>query len=225
MPNATVEANRNGGVETLHSPAPIWQPVRTGGVVEDFHRLYWDSKRWASQWMGHNVLKSPMDLMIYAELLHKRRPDVLIETGTWNGGSAIFFAHCMDIIGKGCVVSIDRELRSNLPKHERIMYIEGDSVERAAELELEPGWKVMASLDSGHSKEHVSKELDVFKDIVTPGQYLVVEDTNLNGHPVFEEHGPGPFEALQEFDDPRFRVDEALAKRHLFSMHTWLVKE
>ena len=83
----------------------------------------------------------------------------------------------------------------------------------------------MVSLDSDHACDHVARELDVFKDIVTAGQYLVVEDTNLNGHPVFSEHGPGPFEAVRDFADPRFTVDESLTKRHLFSMHTWLLKE
>jgi cephalosporin hydroxylase len=219
-----LERTGNGrGAATLRPPAPIWQS--TASVVDEFHRMYWDSKRWATQWMGHNVLKSPMDLMVYAELIHKRRPDVLIETGTWNGGSALFFAHCMDIIGKGCVVTIDRALKPNLPKHPRILYVEGDSADMATSLDLEPGWTVMAALDSGHSKDHVTRELAVFKDIVTVDQYLVVEDTNLNGHPVFDEHGPGPFEAVQEFSDARFRIDEALGKRHLFSMHTWLVKE
>jgi cephalosporin hydroxylase len=150
---------------------------------------------------------------------------VLVETGTWNGGSALWYAHVFDIIGKGAVVSIDSEPKANLPQHPRIMYLAGDSPEVARELDLDPAWKVMASLDSDHSREHVARELDVFRDIVTPGQYLVVEDTNLNGHPVFEEHGPGPYEAVREFDDPRFTVDESLAKRHLFSMHTWLVKD
>lgn len=214
-----------GGADVLRPS--IWQDdIQPGGTIADqFHRAYWESKRWAVQWMGHNLLKSPMDLFLYAELLHKRRPDVLIETGTWNGGSALWFAQCMDIIGKGAVVSVDLELKGHLPQHPRILYLEGDSADVAKEIELEAGWQVMASLDSHHSKEHVLKELDVFKDLVTPGQYLVVEDTNLNGHPVFEEHGPGPFEAVQEFDDPRFQVDDLLAKRHLFSMHTWLLKE
>ena len=206
----------------------FWQDVeqRTReDVVDDFHRAYWESKRWAMQWMGHNILKSPADLFLYAELLHKRRPDVLVETGTWSGGSALWYAHVMDIIGKGCVVSIDCEPKLNLPQHPRIMYLTGDSVEAATHLDLEPGWSVMASLDSNHARDHVSRELDVFKDIVTAGQYLVVEDTNLNGHPVFLEHGPGPFEAVRDFADPRFTVDDSLAKRHLFSMHTWLLKE
>lgn len=192
-------------------------------VIDAFHNLYYHKQRWAVQWMGHNMLKQPSDLFIYAEILHKNRPDVLIETGTYNGGSAQFYADCMDRIGKGCVISIDTQACAQ-PPHPRILYLNGDSVEAAAELKehIEPEWEVMVSLDSDHKKDHVLRELNAYADLVTPGQYLVVEDTNINGHPVFPEYGPGPFEALEEWSDLRFTPDAMLAKRYLFSMHTWL---
>ena len=172
------------------------------------------------------MVKWPGDMFIYAEIIHKNRPDVLIETGTFHGGSAQFFADCMERTGRGCVISIDTNAVSR-PEHPRILYLEGDSVEMASRLKehIESGWKVMASLDSNHHKEHVLAELNAYKEIVTPGQYLVVEDTNINGHPVYPDYGPGPYEALQEFHDSRFAADEMLAKRHLFSMHTWLRRE
>jgi len=184
--------------------------------------------------MGHNIVKWPADLFIYAEILHKKRPDVLIETGTYYGGSAQFFADCMERIGRGFVVSIDNNPGSRRPEHPRIIYLEGDSVslagvvkEEIVKLEGETGksLSVMASLDSDHHKPHVLAELHAYKDIVTAGQYLVVEDTNLNGHPVNPGFGPGPHEAVEEFTDQRFTADETLAKRHFFSMHTWLLKE
>jgi len=219
----TIEVSNRGGVTY---PAPEVEEA----IVNAFHRLYWTKRTWSLQWMGHNMIKWPADLFIYAELLHRNRPDVLIETGTYYGGSAMFFAHCMDLIGKGCVVSIDINPGSRRPEHPRIIYLEGDSVAladlvREEIAQIGESLQVMASLDSDHRKDHVARELDVYKDIVTSGQYMVVEDTNLNGHPVHPEHGPGPWEAVREFDDARFRVDEALPKRHLFSMHTWLRKE
>lgn len=208
--------------------------LRVGGevaneqeVIDAFHDLYYRKRvGWGLPWMGHVMLKQPSDLFIYAELLHKNRPDVLIETGTYYGASAQFFADCMERIGKGCVISIDTEPHMT-PEHPRILYLKGDSVEMADQLRehIEPGWEVMVSLDSDHKKDHVLRELDAYKDLVTPGQYLVVEDTNINGHPVYPEYGPGPYEALEEWSDPRFTPDAMLAKRHLFSMHTWLRRE
>lgn len=199
-------------------------------IIDAFHRLYWGKRTWSLQWMGHNMIKWPADLFTYADLLHRKRPDVLIETGTYYGGSAQFFADCMDRIGKGIVISIDLNPGSRRPPHERIIYLEGDSVALAPIVKEEiaaitKDAAVMVSLDSDHRKAHVAAELQAYKDIVTPDQYMVVEDSNLNGHPVHPEHGPGPWEAVQEFDDRRFVIDEALAKRHLFSMHTWLRKE
>lgn len=202
-------------------------------IIDAFHRLYWGKRTWSLQWMGYNMIKWPADLFVYAELLHKNRPDVLIETGTYYGGSAQYFGDVMNRIGMGCVISIDlNPVRQ--PPHDRVIYLTGDSVAAADVVKEELAlWaeeagrplRVMVSLDSDHRAEHVIKELDVYKDIVTPGQYLVVEDTNLNGHPVDPGHGPGPFEAVQQFDDPRFTVDELIPQRHLFSMHTWLRKE
>jgi cephalosporin hydroxylase len=224
--------SERGEALALPPPLPSPRPSPEGErlIVDAFHQLYWGKRTWSLQWMGFNMIKWPADLLTYAELLHKNRPDVLIETGTYYGGSAQFFADCMDRIGKGLVISIDINPATRRPPHDRIIYLEGDSVALAPVVQeeitaLAEDAAVMVSLDSDHRQEHVAKELEAYKDIVTPGQYLVVEDTNLNGHPVHPEHGPGPWEAVQEFNDPRFTEDEALANRHLFSMHTWLRKE
>lgn len=161
------------------------------------------------------------------QILHESRPDVLVETGSCYGGSALFYAHMMDLIGHGRVISMDiRKLKR--PEHPRITYLKGDSVKLGATLADElQGKKVMVSLDSDHAAPHVLAELQLFAPMVTKGQYLVVEDTNLNGRPVWPGFGPGPYEALQEFKDglgtTGFR-DMELGGVHLFSYHTWLKK-
>jgi cephalosporin hydroxylase len=86
---------------------------------------------------------------------------------------------------------------------------------------------VMVMLDSDHSKENVSNEMDIYSRFVTKGSYLIVEDTNVNGHPSAPEHGPGPFEAVQEFLKSRsdFELDME-CQRHLltFNPSGWLRK-
>ena len=76
------------------------------------------------------------------------------------------------------------------------------------------GKSVMVILDSDHTRDHVLAELRAYAPIVTPGQYLVVEDSNINGHPVFPGFGPGPMEALQAFlaETGEFEVDRSREK-------------
>ncbi len=75
------------------------------------------------------------------------------------------------------------------PRHHRLKYIKGSSTDEIVLLKLKEesaGLEtVMVILDSDHSKEHVLAEMISFKDMVTTGNYLIVEDTNINGHPVF----------------------------------------
>ena len=187
-------------------------------VVEAFHKLYYDTgtlgKTWSeTYWLGTRVAKCPFDLWIYQEILHDVRPDVIVECGTLYGGSAAYLASLCDLLGSGHIYTIDVRPRPDRPEHERITYLTGSSTDPdiVAQVtdQIDPGDVVLAILDSDHRKEHVLDELRTYRDIVTPGSYMIVEDTNLNGHPVAPEFGPGPMEALeaflQEADD--YKVD------------------
>jgi cephalosporin hydroxylase len=184
----------------------ILEPLETP-VLHLFHYFFYRDSRttWSNmRWMGTRVLKCPFDLWVYQEILYETQPDVLVETGTNKGGSSLYFAHLFDLINKGRIISVDiTHPKEGLPQHPRIEYLLGSSTApemlAAIRERIQPGEKVMVLLDSDHSEKHVSEELKLYSDLVTEGCYLVVEDTNLNGHPVSRGHGPGPMEAVKGF--------------------------
>jgi len=154
-------------------------------------------------WLGVPLEKFPLDLWIYQEIFYETKPDILIEAGTYKGGSAYFFASIFDLMKHGRVLTSDIQDFPDKPKHDRITYFIGsstsDAILSSIRAAIKPGESVMVSLDSDHQKAHVLKELRLYSPLVTVGNYLVVEDTNINGHPVFPQFGPGPMEAVQEF--------------------------
>jgi cephalosporin hydroxylase len=178
--------------------------VAEPGVTEAFHRLYYDTAVWKNTyWLGVPTQKCPLDLWIYQELLHEQRPDLIIETGTAHGGSALYMACVCDQLGRGEIVTVDVYPIEARPVHDRVTYVTGSSTDPGVVAEVErvaDGREcVLVILDSDHARDHVLEELRIYGRLVTPGSYLVVEDTNVNGHPVFPEHGPGPMEALETF--------------------------
>jgi cephalosporin hydroxylase len=168
--------------------------------------------------MGIPAQKCPLDLWVYQEILWEIRPDLIIECGTAQGGSALFLASICDLLNKGKIISIDIEDRKDRPLHRRIEYWLGSSIQEEimarVKSETENKGKVMIILDSDHHKEHVLKELHIYSPFVSQGSYLIVEDTNINGHPVLSEFGPGPMEAVTEFlkGNADFVIDEGKEK-------------
>jgi cephalosporin hydroxylase len=186
-----------------------------------FHELYydiWEMGRDTGRgtislsWLGYRTLKSPVDLWTYQEILVETRPDLVIETGTRFGGSACYLAAIMELIGHGRVVSIDINAEKDRPTHPRIEYLLGSSIDEtlvARVRSMAAGKRVMVILDADHSEPHVSAEIAAYHDLVAIGCYLVVEDGNVNGHPVLPDWGPGPMEAVDRFLEGRddFVVD------------------
>jgi cephalosporin hydroxylase len=174
-------------------------------TIDAFHRLYYGRSvaTWGDTWwLGVKVRKCPLDLWAYQEILYDTQPDLIVETGTAEGGSALFLATLCDVLGRGEVVSVDIE-PGERPAHDRIRYLEGSSVDTAIVKSISTTARghdrVTVILDSDHSRDHVRSELQAYSPLVTPGCHLIVEDTNVNGHPVHPRHGPGPHEAVDEF--------------------------
>lgn len=199
----------------------FFKPKNRKGLVSNFNKFYYDSLVWKKTfWLGIPVKKCPLDLWVYSEILHEIKPDVLIETGTADGGSALFLAHVCDSVGKGKIITIDT-VKKIRPKHRRIKYLTGSSVSdeivKKVKSLIRDKDKVVVILDSDHGKNHVLKELEIYNKFVTKGSYLIVEDTNLNGHPVFPGFGPGPMEAIDEFlsSNKDFSIDRRREKFYL----------
>jgi cephalosporin hydroxylase len=183
-------------------------------VTRMFHMCYYNSRIWQNTfWHGHQILKCPMDMWIYQELIWKIKPDYIVEAGTFQGGSALYYAHLFDLQDKGEVITMDVMERPNRPEHPRIHYLMGSSSDAAMYEQVQSmigdNKTVMVVLDSDHSRDHVFKEMNLWHPMVSLNSYMIVEDSNVNGYPVSPDFGPGPMEAIDDFFkiNDMFRID------------------
>lgn len=202
-------------------------------TIDAFHRLWYASRQTHGMTYFENIpiLKNPMDLWVYQDIIWDLQPTLIIETGTAYGGSALYFARQLDKLGRGAVISIDIAPHEALPTHDRITYVRGSSTDliiaEAVEACAKTHPRVMVILDADHSQEHVLTELGLYAPLVSVNQFLVVEDTNINGRPVPIDWkgGPGPGPAVDAWlpAHPEFMSD-LLAERYLLTHHPhgWL---
>ena len=192
-------------------------------ITDQFHRLYYDSgffgNTWRNTfWLGVPTAKCPLDLWVYQDIIHELKPDIIIECGTFAGGSAFFLASICSLINQGRIITIDVEASPHRPRHMRIDYLTGSSTSKEivdkVKAEIRDTDTVMVVLDSDHHKDHVLNELKIYSELVTKGNYLIVEDTNINGHPVEPGFGPGPMEAVEDFlkENRNFQIDRSKEK-------------
>jgi cephalosporin hydroxylase len=176
---------------------------------EQYHRWYYDQRVWqTTTFLGVPCLKSVLDLWNYQEILYQRRPSLVIEFGTFHGGSALYFAEVLrHARPRSRVLSVDIDhgkVAGVVRAHDRVELLECDSTSplvtgRVDALRAEYPGSAFFVLDSDHRKEHVRGELLQLRSITLAGDYVVVEDGNINGHPVLPDWGEGPHEALQEY--------------------------
>jgi cephalosporin hydroxylase len=177
-----------------------------------------------THWMGVRMLKNPLDSWIYQELIWRIQPEIILEIGSYIGGSTLYFANLLDLLGKGIVISVDIDRSQFKVEHPRICTITGDSgspdVERHV-FELSLGKKVMISHDGAHGKEKVLDDLRRYSPLVSVGSYFVVEDGVFDLFSPFEGLGgfaDGPFDAINEFlKENSCFVPDLECERHVFT--------
>jgi cephalosporin hydroxylase len=184
----------------------------------------------STTWMGVPIWQNVLDLWTIQETIAEIKPALLIETGTNRGGSALFYAHLMDLMGTGRVLTIDIERLHELD-HPRIEFLHGSStdpsiVEQVRAAAEQADGPVMVILDGDHSRDHVAEELEIYAPLVTPGSVLLSQDGVIDQLTIFSDSRPGPLPANREFlaRHREFEHDRERNERFLVTHHPlgWL---
>ncbi len=190
------------------------------------------------KWMGRPIIQLPQDMIALQELVWQIKPDLIIETGIAHGGSIVYSASLLELLGgDGLVVGIDIDIRphnrqaiEDHPMMKRIRLVEGSSIapETVAEVRklAEGRQRILVLLDSNHTHEHVLGELKAYAPLVKAGSYVIVYDTLVDDMPTsfFTDRswGPGnnPKTAVREFlqRTDRFEIDKDLDSKLLITV-------
>lgn len=189
-------------------------------------------------WLGRPIIQYPQDIVALQEIIWRVKPDLVFETGIAHGGSLIFSASLLELIGgDGLVLGVDVDIRDHnraeIEKHplaKRIRMIQGSSIDESVArqvCEIARGRRrVLVVLDSNHTHEHVRKELELYSPLVTKGSYLVVFDTVVEDMPAdaFPNRpwgkGNNPKTAVMEFlkGSRRFETDREIENKLLLTV-------
>jgi cephalosporin hydroxylase len=181
-------------------------------VAKQYHQWWYSSGVWQrdTNWKGIRCCKSPSDMWLYQEVLCDMQPSLVVEFGTRTGASAMFFAAVMREMARGpfTVLSVDISHKLLDPVARQDPDIEfvcssstdpgvAERIRALRDILIGP---VFAILDSDHARDHVLAEMKLLRPLLAAGDYLIVEDAAINGHPVLPGWGPGPFEAIQAYE-------------------------
>jgi len=203
--------------------APTWYPkvVRRSALTG----LIWKTGNFTkTTWLGHPIWQNPLDAWGLQEAIVGDSIDLVIECGTNRGGSALYMASIMDLLGRGHVLSIDIEKLTEV-EHPRIDFIVGSSTDDATVEEVQrrirdlQAQKPMILLDSDHSGKHVLRELELYAPLVPVGGYILVQDGCIDELSIMRQDRPGPLWATNQFvaNDARFEIDRDRSTRYLYT--------
>lgn len=191
-------------------------------IVDQFHR-YWyrDAKAWKNtRWRDVDAMKCPMDMLVLAEIVYQTQPDLIIELGSAQGGSALFLADLQTLfisLNSRVIAVDDRDVfHPVMPSHPRIVTVRGRSTDPETVKRLskyrEKHRRCMVLSDSDHSYETTLVELETYAPMVTPDCYFIVEDTNIGMHPINKRpEEDSPIAAVRKFlsRHPEFQADRS----------------
>lgn len=175
------------------------------------------------EWLGRPIIQYPQDMVAMQEIIWEVKPDLIIETGIAHGGSLIFYASLLEMLGRGRVLGVDIDIRKHNRElieahsfYKRITMIEGSSVDprvfsRVAKI-AKKNKKVLVALDSSHAHDHVLQELHAYSPFVSRGSYLVVFDTLVERMPA----GSFPNRPWDKGSNPATAVDAFLKRNKNF---------
>ncbi|MCL2199350.1 MAG: cephalosporin hydroxylase family protein [Defluviitaleaceae bacterium] len=181
-------------------------------------------------WMGLPIIQLPTDIIAMQELIWEVKPDLIIETGIARGGSVVFYASMLELLGEGGkVIGIDIDIRSHNreaieqhPMSKNIILIQDSSTSDDVIKKLDDYIKendckrVLVTLDSNHTHEHVLEELRLYSPFVTKGSYVVVFDTVVEDMP----GGSFPDRPWDKGDNPKTAVWEFLKENDCFEINS-----
>ena len=218
-------------------------------ISTEWLHMSWEQKySYIFTWFGRPIIQLPGDMIRIQEVIYKTKPDIVIETGVAHGGSLIFYASLLKVIGNGRVIGIDIEIkphnREAIESHElfsHITLIEGSSTDKEVANKvkslIKPGEKVLVILDSNHTKDHVLRELELYSKFVSLGSYIVATDGIIKdlydvprGNPAWVKDNP--LQAIKQFikghkefkvEIPKWQFNEsALTKDITHWPNAWL---
>lgn len=180
-------------------------------VLRAYHLWYYETEAWnRTTFLGVPCLKAVSDLWSYQEIIWDVRPSLIVEFGTYLGGSALYLAEVARLVDQRTrVITIDHAVEridERVRGHLAIEVLEANTTDPEvaqiiSKARAERPGPVFAVLDSNHTKAHVLAELELLRAITVAGDYVVVEDTNMNGHPVTTDFGEGPMEAIHAYEN------------------------
>lgn len=166
-----------------------------------------------TRYKGRKVLKPPFDWIVLGDIIEDTKPEVIIEIGTYEGGTAVWMADCVQAMGLDCpVISIDTRNAAHSETNVGVKWVHGDATMAATFEEIESlaaGRRGLVIEDSDHKQHITAQLLEMYAPFVKVGSYFIVEDTicEFTGLPPY----PGPLGAVKAFAaaHPEFVIDRS----------------